>query len=313
MEANLAFPDNAVTDVARQPTSSVTRPAVDAIMWWLPVASAVLVAATIYLLQEAKPANYSFKDTAAALGFITAAALGIERFIETLWTIVGNTKLGAYWPFNVVTDQIESMTADLTKALLPFQEAADKALLEGKAQLTEVEAAAKDAKNKITKLTAQLQELHKLAPGNQRRQLLSATVSQQVNVLQATYGTLLPDFNHAAAVANASIDGLQNFLATFKDNSGRRLISLCFGALLGLGLAAAFRLDLFSAVLNATTDESNSIISPLAAAVRVVLTGLIIGLGSNPTHEVIRAVQVFKERKKGLSIAQPDQPFTPAP
>jgi hypothetical protein len=44
---------------------------------------------------------------------------------------------------------------------------------------------------------------------------------------------------------------------------------------------------------------------------QVILTGLIIGLGSGPTHEVIRAVQEYKKSRKGDNISRPDLPSEP--
>jgi hypothetical protein len=35
---------------------------------------------------------------------------------------------------------------------------------------------------------------------------------------------------------------------------------------------------------------------------------MIIGLGSSPTHEIIRAVQEYKKNRKGENTAKPDQP-----
>jgi hypothetical protein len=38
------------------------------------------------------------------------------------------------------------------------------------------------------------------------------------------------------------------------------------------------------------------------------MTGVLVGLGSNPTHEVIRALQEYKKAKKGENIEKPKLP-----
>jgi hypothetical protein len=131
-------------------------------------------------------------------------------------------------------------------------------------------------------------------------QLLSAAASRTVGYLQEKYGKVIPDLERDARVANMAVNGLQDFLATFKDNPGRRLISLYVGCLLGLLIAGAFRLDILKAALGVAEVRHPTM--------DMVLTGFVVGLGSNPTHEVIRAIQEFKKGQKGQNVATPDLP-----
>lgn len=62
---------------------------------------------------------------------------------------------------------------------------------------------------------------------------LPLTASQNVNYFYKKYGNIVSDVDTASNIANTAIDGLQNFLSTFKDNPGRRLISIYMGAVLG--------------------------------------------------------------------------------
>jgi hypothetical protein len=61
-------------------------------------------------------------------------------------------------------------------------------------------------------------------------------------------------------------------------------------------------LDLFQALSDGAPPTSDLIVS-----FHVVLTGLVIGSGAAPTHEVIRLIQEAKEQRKGANASQPDQ------
>jgi hypothetical protein len=265
------------------------------------LASLVLAAAIITVAKYAQGANVGFNDSAAALAFITATAVGIERTIEAMWTTLGGL-LGTYWPLNLINNQVKTLTGELDNSLKPFHEQAIERVNQLKKagsltadQLKKLEGAPAD----IERLKKRFDELRNLAPSNQRVQLLAAAASQNVSFLTEKYGDILGDLKDAATVANSAIDGLQNFLASFKDNPGRRLISIYIGAILGLIVAGLFSLDVFKAAGVDTTAH---------ATTSIVLTGIVIGLGSNPTHEVIRVIQEFKENRKGENTKKPDLP-----
>ena len=115
----------------------------------------------------------------------------------------------------------------------------------------------------------------------------------------------------AVNVAGAAVKSVGSFVATFKDNPGKTLLSLEVGVLIGIGVAAALQLDVFQAVLqpDAKTDEvfawANGLtFEAIAASILgakffgVVATGILIGLGSNPTHEAIQSLKQYKVDKK---------------
>ncbi|MGE5073442.1 MAG: hypothetical protein ACM3MF_08440 [Anaerolineae bacterium] len=273
-------------------------------LWIVVSATLVLAAACAWVVFNTHQSNAAFQDSAATITFITAAAVGIERTIEALWTVVGGV-LGTYWPLNTISRQVQAMVDDLNNALKPFQ---DKTLmgldeLAKSGKLTPEELAA--AQDEIQRMKTRFDALLKLTPDNQRMQLLAASASQNVTYLYQKYGQLLPQLRVAALTAGAAINGLQDFLATFKDNPGRRLISIYLGAVIGLVVAGIFGLDLFAAVLQSNAQSAAT--DPLLH-LRVILTGLAIGLGSNPTHEIIRAVQEYKDARKGQNSAQPNLP-----
>ena len=78
------------------------------------------------------------------------------------------------------------------------------------------------------------------------------------------------------------------------------LISLFAGAILGIVIAGFFSLDLFQAILqpNNTIPAWGRLTHP-----GVAVTGLINGLGSSPTHEIIQAIQSFKQNQQAQSAS----------
>lgn len=105
---------------------------------------------------------------------------------------------------------------------------------------------------------------------------------------------LSPEVGATVNLANQSVAVLADFADTFKNNPARQLISLYIGILLGLIVSAAFGLDLLQAAGVPTSGGPSALLPHLGVAI----TGLIMGLGSNPTHEIIRAIQEYKDNLK---------------
>jgi hypothetical protein len=273
--------------------------------WIVGVATLILIGAIIFVVLRTEQPNAGFTDATAVLTFIGGAAIAIERTIEVFWTALTGV-LGAYWPLNAINRQVKTMEKDLDTALKPFHEKAQILdQLKKKGKFTQEQLAT--VGNEIDRMKTRFDELVKLTPDNQRMQLLAAAASQNIGYLHQKYRKFAPELDQALDTANAAINGLQDFLSTFKDNPGRRLISIFLGATIGLIVAGIFNLDVFQAVLG--TPEG---VDPFVIDLRVVATGLAIGLGSNPTHEVIKAIQVYKESRKGENIAKPNLPtFVP--
>lgn len=262
----------------------------------------LILTIAIYLVVTYAPTpSNSFTSAAAVLTFAGGAAVAIERIIETLWILIGGV-VGTYWPLNVITKQVNTMVKDLNTALQPFHESLSKELDLASKHKQEVDAQLSLAKAEVDNLKARFDELMKLTPDNQRIQLLTAAAAQNVSYLHQKHSSAFPSLIHASATANAAISGLQDFLATFKDNPGRRLISIYVGAILGLGIAGIYGIDIFAAASNG---------SPESTRLSVVLTGISIGLGSSPAHEIIRAVQEYKKERKVANTAKPDLPASP--
>jgi hypothetical protein len=106
------------------------------------------------------------------------------------------------------------------------------------------------------------------------------------------------------ALATTAVTGLTDFAATFKDNPGRRLLSLYLGIAAGCLIAGPLGLDLFRAVLQNSTSVIVFQGSSLERTIYwgVALTGIIMGLGANPTHEAIKALQEYKKSRKSENV-----------
>jgi len=246
---------------------------------------AVAVAITIIFSPKS---NTLLKDTGAALTIITLGSVGIERIIEGFWTYIGLTS-GAWWPLNAISQQISSMASDLDIILAPFYQQ----LTNGVEKVKEAENWAEDkyaaAKQEIENFQQSINHLKKLTPGSRQSLAIANAASQLISNFQQTYKT----GDTVATIANEAITGFAQFIVTPADNLGRRLISLFVGALLGLTIAGFFGLDLVQAIFTPVPPMI------LSLHLGTVLTGMGMGLGSSPTHEIIKVLQELKTNLGG--------------
>ena len=246
--------------------------------------------------------NKSLANSAAVLAVITAAAIGIERFIEGIWTVIGQVK-NAWWPFNLMSAQVDGLVGDLDKQLTGVYGKANQAIaaLTSAGDWTADQAQAVLGDLDLAK--QRIDEIKKLASTNQRVTLLAASSYQAVAMLEAK----IPNFSKNVDIANQAVAGLTDFVGSFRENPGRRLISIYFGALLGLVVAGLVGLDMFQAVFGGQPG-TGLFNTGFCKYVGVALTGLIIGLGSNPTHDVIGVLQeIKKSRAAGNEVGPEDQ------
>lgn len=259
--------------------------------WWFFIVAGTILSIGIGLagFYQSDP-NKGFSNAGAVLTFITLASVGIERLLEGFWTFMGLTK-GTFWPFNAFSQQISSMSTELNQVLNPFYQQLTQAVDEAKTvnNWTDQEYAA--AKQQISDLQASVGQITKLAPGSQQANAVASAASQLISNIQKKYPTL----DTLATFANEAISGFANSIVTPVDNLGRRFISLFAGVVLGLVLTGVLRLDLVQAIFQSPTAGN---LLGLHFYWGIVFTGIVMGLGSNPTHEVIRMLQEFKTNLK---------------
>jgi hypothetical protein len=226
--------------------------------------------------------NAQFKDAAAALTLTAAIAVGIERLLEGFWTVVGQLA-NTWWPLNVPARAIESLVGDMDTALQPLFQQADAVLKQLGATGAKTQEELANAGQILAKLKDRVKNLQ---PGGSDIQLNGALVRHGIDYL----GRLDGQLSSVAKAASGDVNAALNFLVTFQNNPGRRLLSLLLGAGLGLAVCGTLGLDLIGAAAGVTS----------AAKFHwgVAASGIVVGLGSNPTHEIIRSIQEYKNSKK---------------
>ncbi len=248
------------------------------------VALVVLVLAFYLAAWRSPEANAQFASDVVALTVIGAIAVGIERIIEAFWAFwewTGNARN----PLGPLSNEYRRIMAELDEKLQPFSDGAAK-------MVQEVAKAKEFTKTQASGAKAELEAVRKtlaeLIPNinDPKFEEMAGTALKQITALEQKY----PELEEKARTAGMAVDSAVNFVDTFKENPGRRLLSIFFGAVLGLILAWITGLDLFRASLG--TDFARE--GWADAHLGVAFTGLILGLGSSPTHEVI---QILKEIK----------------
>ena len=133
--------------------------------------------------------------------------------------------------------------------------------------------------------------------------MVTTSTAQLVGYLNAKYND--PQLAAAAKMAADSLKGVNDLVASFKDNPGRRLISIYLGSFLGMIIAGVVGMDVFQATLSSETVGAAQATMQMTAQffpyVGVAMTGLVIGLGSDPTHQVIQVLQEYKKARKAES------------
>jgi hypothetical protein len=256
------------------------------------------------VLVVAPPPNPGFSSSAAVLSVITATAIGIERVLEIGWTLIG--QIDSKWPKRgeaAVTMYLDSLDAEIkpfiTKAAATLQEIQNQADTAGQAKDMVLDQIPR-IKGLIAQADAAVKELGTKAPDSARVELLAATITQIGVAIEQT-AALVTNVNQTLATPAydevvRALDGASTFVASFNDNPGRRLISIAAGVIIGLGVAGFLGLDVFHAIL--TDNASIALVDVAKLGWGTAVTGVVMGLGANPTHEVIRAIQEYKKKTK---------------
>jgi hypothetical protein len=294
-------------------SAPATGPVISQRVWLIWLAAAIaIVALTLLVAARSAVPNQGFGGAAEVLALISLVAVGIERVIELFWTVVARLK-HTWWPINDIADAVDQLVSDTNGVAKPAfaaavagLEAAKKAIGTTKAQVAALDEQIQRVQAQAHEYEAQVERMSRLAKDNQRVQLLATAAFQAVNRLDTAYGSTMPAVRQAFNDASQVTAGVSDILAGFKDNPAKKVISIVIGSALGLVIAGFVGLDLFAAAgapLGGGSDGGGS--APLFPFIGVALTGFVIGLGSNPTHEVIRFVS---EAAKGRKIGNLGRP-----
>jgi hypothetical protein len=266
-------------------------------IWWLVTLSVVLAVLVWLVARYAGPPNAAFTSSASALAVIAGVAVGVERVLEAFWTVAGQMK-GWWWPLGKVGGLADKPTAALDAVVKPFL---DKAMDEVSSWPNP-----EQAKAKLREVRDSLNKLPKYVSAEQLSLLPKPATKAIESFLKVSKDD---ELNAQAEAALEAVAEVKTFAESFKDNPGKRIISIYVGVILGLVIAWALGLDLFQATLELQqaeaaaqevaqkVAESGGEQGPYFPAWSIAVTGLIVGLGSSPTHE---AIKLLTEWKKGL-------------
>jgi hypothetical protein len=260
----------------------------------------VLLAAVFMLVaQFAAPSIRGAGDATAALTLIAGAAVVIERILEGFWTFVGLMR-GSKWPLGPLSDQFTAVVGNLDTMLSPFYKEADAALQRVALAQSWTQARLEEARKELGDLQTQVSHIKAMAPDSQQVELVATSTAQVVEYIEKKYQD--PQLRAAAEMATDSLKGINDLVASFKDNPGRRLISVYLGAFLGMMIAGVVGMDVFQATLSpeqvGAAQAAGQSAGRLFPYVGVAVTGLVIGFGSDPTHQVIEVLKEYKKARK---------------
>ena len=265
-----------------------------------------LIATAVIGFLVAPRANVGFADGAAVLSFATLAAVGIERILELMWSFASaSQRAGGWWPLKQVTDAIDTVLNETNAFLGDHVKDTITALNEAKKAVEAQPAKVKEIDDTIASITAmqesyqaKLDQAQKLAPGSERVALIAALAADASSQLKNALGLatdLSADATKAITKSDEAIDFALTIVSSFSDNPARRVASILIGGGLGIVVAGFVGLNIFAAVLGEGSGY-------FGAGLGVILTGFIVGLGSSPTHEVIKGLQNYKS-SRGTMVA----------
>jgi hypothetical protein len=219
------------------------------------------------------------------LALITASAVGVERILEVFWALMGLSGR-PWWPFTSIGYQVQDLVKNLNTTLEPLRDRAQEGL-----------SRVGDASGRIAEEFPNLQQVNRLTenldtvtpPNPQAREIADAAKRSA-----GWFKEHESDLRGAATKVQAAAETLSSFLDTFKDNPARRLISICLGSIIGVIVAGMLGLDALKATLGTTPPYVVGWFPNAGTAV----TGLVIGLGANPTHELIKTLQETKQNRR---------------
>ena len=256
-------------------------------------------------------ANLGFKDSAGVLAFISLAAVAIERCIEGFFGLMAG-RFGEWWPLKAVKLEFDTFEARTNETLGPVVQQTIAELtaakdLAGQSQdeVTRIQGLIDQVDAEQRRLSGRLEDATtKLVPGSARLARVG-----EINTAMTTFlhGIHTQSLTYTAgaqgllATTGEAADRASAIIASFQDNPARRLAALVLGASIGVLVAAGVGLNVFAATLVGPDGSTNDLPRLVAGTFGVLLTGVVIGLGSAPTHEVVKSLQTYKDSRTAPS------------
>lgn len=248
----------------------------------------IVVVAGYFVIKVSVPVQPGISAT-AALGLITTVALAIERFVEMCWL---------FWErFNKTGIQSALKLPDLDEFAKKLKTSIDPHFNEATALLKDIGAAKTLTPADLQKATALLNSLSAaladqtqwkdVLPGRKGELKFIAQLERQLSALKSVAPQIYNQANTIVETMLSVREQASAFIRTIQDDTGRRLISIIVGALVGLVFNFTVQIDVFWAIFGTPSSISG-----------IVATGLMLGLGSDPAHQIMRKLQEIKTGKK---------------
>lgn len=259
---------------------------------------AVTIASVLVLLLGQPISTTSTGAAAGVLTISTALAVGIERLLEGFWTLMDQSSRSS-WPFASEAKQLDDFANQFGAYVSP-------ALDSARSLLATLQQVAPDEYKRLQEHVDALKAaLDAVASAQDPGTLPAALATAQAALRSLSIRIQNPAVREQVQVASVGVAAIAQFADSLASNPGRKILSLFAGALLGLLAAAVLGLDLIHSALGVPGPATSSLrdglntwwnAGPSAWPWAMAVTGLLIGLGSNPTHEVIQAIQTYKQR-----------------
>ena len=292
--------------MSTQPTISATQATQvpdTASKTWAPTGMLLLLLLVFVVTSVfANNRNVSLGGTAQAIALTSFIALAIERLIELAWLTVARMK-NAWWPFNQLAAEVDRRVSNINQLSEKFF---SDAIVEAEKLKGDTASAVKlhdDASKWIAEFQKEAEAALKDVKDNDRVAAASQSLFTSAAKVELLLGRSAP---HVALVQQAAV-GLADFTASVKDNPAKRMLSILFGSTLGMLITLTLGLDAISASLyegNTKTFASWSFWIFTLDGVGVALTGILLGFGAAPTHEVLKALEQI--RKARAASINPD-------
>lgn len=279
------------------------------VLWWgiLLLLLGLAVAFGHSLVGDEVVSNPGFADAAAVIVFVTAIATGVERILEVLWGFVDRSpKTGGWWPLSTVVGTLRTVE-DQTNAALGKSVQELKGLLADAVDLTgqaetlagRIEGSASAIATQLAAADEAMTNAKLLAPGSARFEAVSRATndfSRDAQLVLKRAGIQSTEVEKYLAGLGDRLTEAADIVGAFSDNPARRSMSLAAGVALAVIVAGYLKLNIFAAILEPQAGD------PMLGWHGVLATGVVMGLGANPTHEVIKALQKRRQDTSPVEV-----------
>jgi len=263
------------------------------VYWSLAIGVALIGALAALEWRYGMPVGTTVASATGVLAVVGALAVGIERVIEGFWTIVDAVASNPHNPFYIDAKRLDAFTTQIASDVQKPLDGLSKALAAANDEAVKTRTEKSDVQKQVDGLLASVN----LIVNNQHNpKSWPALGALQAGLADLSSALDNADLQKYAQTALAGLGDLSSFAASLTENPGRKTLSLMAGCLVGLGVTWVLGLDAIHAALG----------SPNGTTWGMVATGLAVGLGANPTHELIGVLQNYKQNTSPSKTPAPN-------